>query len=94
MTQNEGLTFGHRLRELRATHGISQDRLSQETGIHSTAIGRYERGDREPGLRSILRLAEGLGVRPGRLLDDLGERRLTPEEFEQHFGHLPTDGEG
>jgi hypothetical protein len=23
-----------------------------------------------------------------------GERSLTPEEFEQHFGHLPTDGEG
>jgi hypothetical protein len=23
-----------------------------------------------------------------------GERRLTPEEFEQHFGRLPTDGEG
>ena len=22
------------------------------------------------------------------------ERRLTPQEFEQHFGHLPTDGEG
>jgi membrane protein implicated in regulation of membrane protease activity len=22
------------------------------------------------------------------------ERRLTPEEFEQHFGQLPTDGEG
>ncbi len=23
-----------------------------------------------------------------------GERRLTPEEFEEHFGQLPTDGEG
>jgi hypothetical protein len=23
-----------------------------------------------------------------------GERELTAEEFEQHFGHLPTDGEG
>jgi hypothetical protein len=22
-----------------------------------------------------------------------GERELTAEEFEQHFGHLPTDGE-
>jgi hypothetical protein len=22
------------------------------------------------------------------------ERRLTPEEFEEHFGQLPTDGEG
>jgi hypothetical protein len=23
-----------------------------------------------------------------------GERELTPEEFDRHFGHLPTDGEG
>jgi hypothetical protein len=23
-----------------------------------------------------------------------GERRLTPEEFRKHFGHLPTDDEG
>ncbi len=23
-----------------------------------------------------------------------GERKLNPEEFEQHFGQLPTDGEG
>jgi hypothetical protein len=23
-----------------------------------------------------------------------GERRLTPEEFEDHFGDLPQDGEG
>jgi len=23
-----------------------------------------------------------------------GERRLSPEELEEHFGNLPTDGEG
>ncbi len=94
MATNETIAFGKRLRELRAERLVSQDTLALATGIHPTAIGRFERGDREPRLRSILRLAEGLGVKPGRLLDDLGERRLTPEEFEEHFGHLPTDGEG
>jgi hypothetical protein len=28
------------------------------------------------------------------MLSRHGERDLTPEEFEQHFGALPTDGEG
>ena len=28
------------------------------------------------------------------MLARYGERRLTPEEFEKHLGHLPTDGEG
>ena len=91
---SEAAAFGQRLRELRAECGMSQDKLARRTGIDATAIGRFERGAREPRLRSILRLAEGLGVKPGRLVDDLGERRLTPGEFVQHFGRLPTDGEG
>lgn len=91
---NETIAFGQRLRALRAERGISQDELAERTGIHSTAVGRLERGKREPRLKTILRLAEGLNARPGRLLDHLGARRLTPEEFEQHFGDLPTDGEG
>lgn len=28
------------------------------------------------------------------ILTEQGGRRLTPEEFEEHFGHLPSDGEG
>jgi transcriptional regulator with XRE-family HTH domain len=94
MTTTKSTTFGQQLRKLRTERRISQDDLARNTGIHSTAIGRFERDAREPLLKSILRLAEGLGLNPGALLDPIGERRLTPEEFEQHFGHLPTDGEG
>jgi transcriptional regulator with XRE-family HTH domain len=94
MTTNESIAFGQRLRQLRAERGISKDHFARKTGIHATSIRRFERGDREPLLKSILRLADGLGVQPGALLDTLGERRLTPDEFQQHFGQLPTDGEG
>jgi len=66
------VAFGQRLRELRAEHGVSQDDLSRRTDVHSTAIGRLERGSREPRLSTILRLARGLNVEPGKLLDDLG----------------------
>jgi transcriptional regulator with XRE-family HTH domain len=90
----ETIAFGQRLRALRTERGISQDELADRTGVHPTAVGRLERGLREPRLKTILRLAEGLNAQPGRLLDNLGERRLTPEEFERHFGGLPTDGEG
>jgi transcriptional regulator with XRE-family HTH domain len=93
-TYSDTIAFGQRLRALRAERGISQDTLADKTGIHHTAIGRLERGVREPRLKTILRLADGLDAQPGRLLDYLGERRLTPEEFQQHFGDLPTDGEG
>jgi transcriptional regulator with XRE-family HTH domain len=71
-TQAASVAFGRRLRELRAEHGLSQDQLAERTGMHPTAIGRLERGVREPRLTTILRVARGLGVQPGALLDGLG----------------------
>lgn len=63
--------FGKRMRELREREGVSQDGLAHSSGIHSTSIGRIERGGREPRLTTILRLAHGLGVEPGELVDRL-----------------------
>ena len=65
--------FGERLRELRGRQELSQDALADATDIHPTAIGRMERGAREPLLSTILRLAHGLDVQPGELLNDLVE---------------------
>jgi transcriptional regulator with XRE-family HTH domain len=65
------IAFGQRLRELRARQGVSQDALARETDVHPTAIGRFERGAREPRLTTIMRLARGLDVSPGELVDDL-----------------------
>ena len=63
--------FGERMRELRGQKGISQDGLARETDIHPTSIGRLERGGREPKLTTILRLADGLDVEPGELVNRL-----------------------
>jgi transcriptional regulator with XRE-family HTH domain len=70
--------FGQRLRELRDRQELSQDALADATDIHSTAIGRMERGAREPRLTTILRLADGLSVQPGELVNDLGKASKTP----------------
>ena len=63
------IAFGQRMRELRQERGMSQDDLAHACDIHPTAIGRIERGAREPRLTTILRLARGLGVASGELLD-------------------------
>lgn len=52
--------------------------------------GDYVVEDRRPDGRVLLR--PDLSVKA--MLARHGERKLTPEEFEQHFGQLPTDGEG
>jgi transcriptional regulator with XRE-family HTH domain len=65
------LTFGKQLRRIRQAQGLSQDQLAERTGLHATAIGRIERGAREPRVTTVLRLARGLGVRAGTLIDPL-----------------------
>lgn len=67
--------FGERLKELREELDLSQDDVAREADIHPTAIGRLERGSREPRLTTILRVARGLGVSPSELLDDLESPR-------------------
>jgi DNA-binding XRE family transcriptional regulator len=63
------IAFGRRLREVRLGNGLSQDTLAERAEVHSTAIGRIERGGREPRLTTILRLASALDVEPGVLVD-------------------------
>jgi transcriptional regulator with XRE-family HTH domain len=63
------IAFGRRLREVREGMGLSQNMLAERARVHPTAIGRIERGGREPRLTTILRLASALDVEPGALLD-------------------------
>ena len=54
--------FGRRVRRLRVQLGISQEALGERAGLHRTYVGRLERGELNPSLHNILRLAAGLGV--------------------------------
>ena len=59
--------FGARVRELREVRGFSQEGLAERVGIHRTYMGGVERGERNPSLRNILRIAKALGVDPAEL---------------------------
>lgn len=63
--------FGQRLRHLRADQGISQEGLALQTGIARSYLGGIERGEKNPALDHIVRLAAGLGVQPRDLLPDI-----------------------
>jgi len=55
--------FGQRIRKLRQCKGMSQEKLALESGVHRTYIGGIERGERNPSLKNIVAIAEGLGAR-------------------------------
>lgn len=57
------------LRRLRKAKGLSQETFAFEAGIHRTYISDLERGQRNPSLAILERLAIALSVPAGDLLD-------------------------
>ncbi|WP_083254941.1 helix-turn-helix domain-containing protein [Amycolatopsis orientalis] len=60
--------LGARIRARRGELGISQENLDARTGVHWSYLGQVERGQRNPSLRNILRIAAGLEMDPGDLM--------------------------
>lgn len=54
--------FGKRLRQLREGKGVSQEELSKLAGFDRTYVGKIERGERNPSLETIAKLAEKLEI--------------------------------
>lgn len=51
---------------------MSQEELADAADLHFTAISRIEQAMREPRLRTILKLADALGVPPAALFEGIG----------------------
>jgi len=66
--QQECIAFGRRIRTLRSRRGFSQESFAEAADVHRTYIGGIERGERNPTLTTIYRIAEALNVRPSQLL--------------------------
>jgi transcriptional regulator with XRE-family HTH domain len=45
--------------------GLSQQALSERSGLHTTHVSGLERGVRNPTYGSLVELAEGLGISVG-----------------------------
>jgi transcriptional regulator with XRE-family HTH domain len=65
--------FGVRLRKLRKARGLSQEKLAELTGLHRTYVGSVERGERNPTLLIVFKLAKALKVPLSTLMEGLDE---------------------
>ena len=54
MKNNE---FGKKLKELRQTKGLSQQKLGEELGFCNQTISFWESGSREPDLDTLLKIS-------------------------------------
>jgi transcriptional regulator with XRE-family HTH domain len=64
-------TFAGNVRRLRAEKGLTQDALAQGAEMDPAEIRRIESGRRDPGVRVLSRVAQGLGVAPAELFAGL-----------------------
>jgi transcriptional regulator with XRE-family HTH domain len=61
------LPLGRVLAEVRRDRELTQEQLSEATGVHRNYIGGIERGERSPTVETIAVLADALDVTLGEL---------------------------
>jgi transcriptional regulator with XRE-family HTH domain len=63
--------FGANLRALREQKGMTQDQLAERAHMDAPTIRRYERGVRDPTIKSLTRLARALDTTVSELVRDI-----------------------
>lgn len=63
-----GIAFGTVLRRVRKEVGLTQEQLAHAAEVDRTFVGMIERGERQPTVRVLFRLAEALNVEPAALI--------------------------
>ena len=61
-----------RLAEVRKDKGLSQEQLSEKSGVHRVTIARFETGESSPTLQTLEKLAAALDVQIGEIVDKAG----------------------
>lgn len=73
---NDGLrAFGAAVRALRIARGLTQERLAEGAGLHTTYVSDVERGRRTIGFVNLDRLAVALAVGLPTLMREVDARR-------------------
>lgn len=87
--------FGQRLREQRIKHGLTLEQLAEKSELSSNYIGMVERGLKEPGLATIVKLLNALNISADTLLCDLvpSASHVTDDEIRKRLGRFDSDPE-
>jgi len=59
--------FGRNVAKVRAERGLSQDQLAEKADLDRTYVSGIQRGVRNPGIKTVLRIAHALNVTVGDL---------------------------
>lgn len=68
--------LGRNVRRYRKLKGMTQEQLALEAGMERSYVSDLERGQRNPSIRALARLAEALSIQPMRLLEPADESSI------------------
>lgn len=60
--------FGRKIQSVRKSKGITQEELASMLSMHRTYVGFIERGERNPTIRTLYKIAKALKVEGKELL--------------------------
>ena len=63
--------FGLAVKRLREKEGFSQEGFAAHAEIHRTYMGGIERGERNPTLTTIYKIAKALGLNPQDIFNEI-----------------------
>ena len=72
------IVYAERIRVLRLRAGLSQQELGQRLGVSAVAVGKWERGQTQPDIRSLTAMADIFGT----TIDDLCDHPVPPQAEE------------
>ena len=70
--------FCNSLKAARASSGLGQIAFARKLGLSQPVYARYEKGDREPSLNGLIRIAQTLETTPNALLGFAAPPSLAP----------------
>ncbi|GEM_PF-635927 len=71
--------LGEKLKTLRKSHGLSQQKLAAKAGFDYRYVGFLEQARINPTIKTLEKVARALGVHVCDLLPDAGERGKRPD---------------
>ncbi len=71
--------FGRAVRKRRRELDLSQEELAERAGLHRNYVSDIERGDRNPSLENIQKLAKALDIKVSALFIEYGVDDATEE---------------
>jgi transcriptional regulator with XRE-family HTH domain len=68
--------FGKRIKNLRKIYKMSQEKLAEKADLSTNFVGSLERGEKEPKLVTLVKIANAFGITVGELLSYPDDKRI------------------